>query len=45
MSKNDGWCFVDCYIFMKYMPTAVGKPNLVAVPITSQELKGQSHVT
>ena len=26
------------YIFRKYMPEAISKPNLVALPLTSQEL-------
>ena len=38
VSKNDGYFWVDFYIYRKYMPQAFTTPNLVAVPITSQKL-------
>ena len=38
VSKNGGYFKVDFYIYRKYMPEAFSTPNLVALPITSQEL-------
>ena len=38
MSKNDGQSQVNFYIYRKYMPEVISTPNLVALPITSQEL-------
>ena len=38
VSKNGGYFKVNFYIYRKYMPEAFSTPNLVALPITSQEL-------
>ena len=38
VSKNGGYFKVNFYIYRKYMPEAVSTPNLVALPIASQEL-------
>ena len=38
VTKNDGYFLVNFYICRKYMPEAFSTPNLVALPITSQEL-------
>ena len=38
VSKNDGYFWVNFYIYRKYMPEAFSTQNLVALPITSQEL-------
>ena len=37
VSKNDGYFWVNLYIYRKYMPEAIRTQNLVALPITSQE--------
>ena len=37
VSKNDGLSEVTFYIYRKYMPEAISTPNLVSLPITSQE--------
>ena len=38
VSKDGGYFKVNFYIYRKYMPEAFNTPNLVALPITSQEL-------
>ena len=38
VSKNDGYFQANFYIYRKYMPEAFSTPNLVLLPITSQEL-------
>ena len=38
VSKNGGYFKVNFYIYRKYMPEAFSTPNLLALPITSQEL-------
>ena len=38
VSKSGGYFQVNFYIYRKYMPEAFSTPNLVALPITSQEL-------
>ena len=38
VSKNDGYFWVNFCIYRKYMYEAFSTPNLVTLPITSQEL-------
>ena len=38
VSKDGGYSWVNFYIYRKYMPEAFSTPNLVALPVTSQEL-------
>ena len=38
VSKTDGYFKVNFYIYRNYMPEAFSTPNLVALPISSQEL-------
>ena len=38
VSKNDGYFQANFYIYIKYMPDAFSTANLVALPITSQDL-------
>ena len=38
VSKNGGYFKFNFHIYRKYMPEAFSTPNLVALPITSQEL-------
>ena len=38
VSKNDGYFWVNFYIYRKHMLEAFSTPNLVALPTTNQEL-------